>query len=141
MNFWFMLALSLLAGSISTMNIWADSIDHTTLHINDVYMVMLMTSWMGLFTALYNYKHESYLYLKIGLMLLIIILTLVAIRTQLFVTDRQFLKGMIPHHSMAITMSKKIRERTTDQREKKLADDIIRSQESEIGIMRRLLSE
>jgi hypothetical protein len=38
----------------------------------------------------------------------IVIFSFYAIRTQLFISQDQYLLGMIPHHSMAILMSKRL---------------------------------
>jgi uncharacterized protein (DUF305 family) len=71
---------------------------------------------------------------------LLICITFYAIRKQTFVSDEQFLKGMIPHHSMAILMAKKIKEKTHNDDIKQLADNIIKTQTTEIVLMEKLLS-
>lgn len=43
MNLIFMLMISIIAGLLSTMNIWAVNINHARLHLNDLYMVFLMS--------------------------------------------------------------------------------------------------
>ena len=47
---------------------------------------------------------------------------------------------MISHHSTALTTSHKIKERTKNAELKKLAEDIIDTQEREIAQMKRLLA-
>jgi len=69
--------------------------------------------------------------------IIIIIFFIFAIRTQLFVNQKQFLLGMIPHHSMAITMSKKLLEKPNDIQD--LLFDIINSQQKEIKFMKQKL--
>jgi YVTN family beta-propeller protein len=51
--------------------------------------------------------------------------------------DRAFIDAMIPHHEGAITMARHIRSRAERPEIKRLADEIISSQEGEIGRMRR----
>ena len=61
------------------------------------------------------------------------------IRYQAGVSDKQFLKGMIPHHAAAILMAGKVDK--TDPVIKKLTDDIISSQQAEIELMKAKLKE
>ena len=58
------------------------------------------------------------------------------IRNQAFVTERQYLRGMIPHHSMEIMMSKRL----TNSSIQPLLDQIIESQEKEIILMIQYLN-
>ena len=55
------------------------------------------------------------------------------------VNDKEWLKRMISHHSTAITTSEKIYNRTNNRSIKKLARDIIDTQEREITLMKSLL--
>jgi uncharacterized protein (DUF305 family) len=55
------------------------------------------------------------------------------------VTDKQFLKGMIPHHAAAILMSTKYT--AQDPEIQKLQQEIITSQQEEIKIMKAKLKE
>jgi len=132
---WAMIAISVLAGLLSTMNIWVANVKDIRFHLNDIYMVMLMTSWMFLFGALYHGISLD----KIVIGGIAVIITLWLIRKQIFINDREFLKGMIPHHSMAILMSEKIREKTSDPRIVNLANNIIKAQTEEIEYMNYLL--
>jgi uncharacterized protein (DUF305 family) len=60
-------------------------------------------------------------------------------RTQLFVTEIQFLRGMIPHHSMAVMMSRRLEKKPNSVQH--LLDQIIQTQEKEIIIMKSYLGE
>ena len=57
-----MIIFSLLAGTLSTMNIWVAKSDDIRFHLNDVYMILLMTSWMVFFDSVYNYKPDHLIY-------------------------------------------------------------------------------
>ena len=124
-----MFFIMLLSGGLSTMNVWANSIDDIYFSLNDVYMVFLMTGWMFLFMGLY-YNERTVLIFG----LLLVTLSLFAIRNQLFITENQFLRGMIPHHSMAVLMSKKLQEKPNNLSE--LLRGIIKTQQSEIRFMK-----
>ena len=130
-HYFVMFVIMILAGALSTMNVWADSIDDIRFSMNDAYMILLMTGWMLLFMGIYYTQFGPGL---IGLAL--VIASLWAIRTQFMITTNQYVTGMIPHHSMAIHMSKRLREKGTPLRE--FADSIITTQEKEIAFMKQL---
>jgi hypothetical protein len=136
-----MIIISILAGLLSTMNIWADKIDHIRWHLNDTYMALLMTGWMMIFShfLLHNHMGSSNTILVISVISVVIILYF--IRQQVLINDVQFLNGMIPHHSMAVLMAKKIKEKSKDPRVLQLADQIIQSQTKEITLMTDILNE
>jgi hypothetical protein len=96
----------ILSGLLSTMNVWVDKISDIRYSINDVYMTLLMTGWMFLFMGLYYKETKIFIF---GLLLVIVMIF--CIRSQLFVSQQQYEFGMIPHHSMAILMSKKLLEK------------------------------
>ncbi|HEU4878160.1 MAG TPA: DUF305 domain-containing protein [Gemmatimonadaceae bacterium] len=61
------------------------------------------------------------------------------VRSQATVDDVDYMKAMIPHHSIAVMTSK--RARISDARVRKLADEIVESQQREIAEMKYLLSD
>ena len=68
------------------------------------------------------------------------------LRKQLFVTPKQWYKRMIPHHSTALTTSSILLKNNKDFVNKnpklnKLVNDIIKTQESEIKIMKNMLKK
>ena len=128
----FMLLASVFAGFASTMNMWIDKWDDFYFSLNDLYMTGIMTGWMFFFMGLFTF-HTT----KCILGLITVILFFIAIRWQLFISEKQYLRGMIPHHSMAITMSKRLREKPNNI--KTLTDQIIKSQQDEINFMKSQL--
>jgi hypothetical protein len=72
------------------------------------------------------------------------VLTLIAIRTQILITPNQYLLGMIPHHSMAVFMTNKLKEKYSTKDLGKilnsLTENIIKTQEEEINLMKSLSS-
>jgi uncharacterized membrane protein (DUF106 family) len=74
----------------------------------------------------------------IGIVLSIII-TMFLLRNQLLVDDKQWLRRMISHHSTALTTSHKIYNKTNNPKLKKLAKEIIDTQEKEIQLMKSML--
>ncbi len=135
MNYGRMILLMILAGVLSTMNNWVNSIDDIRFTLNDVYMISLMTGWMVLGMGLLD---SSVYWSSIGGAT--VLASIVAIRKQLFISETQYLTGMIPHHSMAIHMSKKLLEKGGSKTLPNLPQQIIDSQIKEIVEMKRVLS-
>ena len=128
-----MFLIMLLAGALTTMNLWADKLSDFRWSINDVYMTLAMTGWMFFFMGLHDRRASVTLF---GLTLLV--LSILAIRTQFFVTTRQYLQGMIPHHSMAVLMSKRLLQ-SQEQLEPAMMEflqRLIQTQEEEIRWMK-----
>ena len=61
-------------------------------------------------------------------------------RKQVAIKDKQYLEGMIEHHSMALLTSEEILKKTDDYNIAKLAKNIIQTQETEIKVMKSLLN-
>ena len=120
-----MFFIMLLSGLLSTMNVWVDKVDDIRFSLNDVYMTLLMTGWMFLFMG---WIYQEIIVFFIGLTL--IILNIWCIRNQFLVTETQYKLGMIPHHSMAVHMSKKILEKENNIAP--FVENIIKTQEDEI---------
>ncbi len=98
-----MFCIMILSGLLSTMNVYVDKLDDIRWSLNDIYMTTLMTGWMITFMSIYYKDVNPFI---VGI--LIVGLSFYAIRTQLFISQDQYLLGMIPHHSMAILMSKRL---------------------------------
>ena len=135
-----MIIIMLLSGLFSSMYIWSYRFSDMRISINDLYMSILMTGWMFLLMGLY-YKMYKYILPS----LIVVIITIYLIRNQSFISPTQYIKGMIPHHSMAITMSQKLLDNYSVNLEdkkyielKKLLINIISTQEKEIKILRAL---
>jgi membrane-bound ClpP family serine protease len=117
------------------MYIWSDKIDDIRISFNDVYMIILMTGWMLLFMNIFKIGNSAIL----GIIL--IILGLFFIRSQTGITEKQYYRGMIPHHSMAIHMTKKLLQNNQNIDKDKISflKNIISTQEKEIKQMKSWL--
>ncbi len=127
-----MITIMIVAGFLSTMNVYVDKISDISFSLNDVYMIGLMTSYMILFMSLY-YKDFQVMFISF----VFVLLFLFCIRSQIFIDEKQYLKGMIPHHSMAIHMSKRLFEKNKQNSIKELLMNIIQTQEKEIDYMKQ----
>ncbi len=111
-------------------------------NINQIYMAGLMTApmiiiEMIIMNAMYKNKKLNAIIISSGSVLMIA--CFLFIRNQTAVSERQFLKSMIPHHAAAILM---VKETTINDPEiKQLANDIISSQQKEIDFMKAKLKE
>jgi hypothetical protein len=120
-----MFFIMILSGLLSTMNVWVDKLDDIRFSINDAYMTLLMTGWMFLFMGLIYQEISAFF---IGLSLVII--NVWFIRNQFLINETQYRLGMIPHHSMAIHMSRKLLEKENNIPQ--FLQSIIENQENEI---------
>ncbi len=59
-------------------------------------------------------------------------------RTQTAIKDKEYLKGMIEHHSMAVFMSEEILKKSDNYEVSKLAKNIIAQQKDELRVMQEL---
>ena len=131
-----MILISIAAALLSGMWVWADKWNDIRLSINDFYMAFLMTGWMFLLQGIIL---RQIFYTIIGVIL--VVASLYAIRFQILVSQDQYLEGMIPHHSMAIFLSKKQIEKSGNN-EKILGGlplSIIQGQNKEIEMMKQML--
>jgi hypothetical protein len=125
-----MFFIMIISGLLTTMNVWVDSISDVRFSINDLYMTLLMTGWMFTFMGLYYKQHNVFLF---GIIL--IIFNFWCIRSQFMVSQHQYLLGMLPHHSMAIHMSKKVLE-NNNITDKTFIQNIINKQSDEINFIK-----
>ena len=124
-----MFFIMILSGLLSTMNMWADKLGDVRFSVNDAYMILLMTGWMFLFMGLID-REPTIIFIG-GLL---VAANLWCIRTQFLVSEEQYKSGMIPHHSMAVHMSKRLLEKKNNI--PPFLHHIIDSQEKEILFMK-----
>lgn len=133
-DYYSMILISLVSGALSAMWIWADKLSDIRLSVNDAYMVSLMTSLMIMFMAILD---RHFLWFSISFVCAIASFWL--IRTQRYVSKKHYFRGMIPHHSMAVLMSKRLLENEGSKltpKEKEFVEQIISIQEKEIAWMK-----
>lgn len=125
-----MFCIMILSGTLSTMNIWVDKYYDIRFSMNDVYMILLMTGWMFLFMGIFYQELHIFI---IGITFVII--NIWCIRTQFLITENEYKKGMIPHHSMAIHMSKKLLQKKNNIQP--FIENLIHTQEKEIMFLKK----
>lgn len=104
--------------------------------LSQIYLGIFMSSLM---VALEGLMHPMPGWAWVGTGILCVA-SIVAYKYQWFVNDTQYLREMIPHHSMALVTSKgRLRDPQSSPPVRTLAREIIDTQEKEIVIMRKLL--
>ena len=119
-----------------------DGLQNLILNINNLYMTLLMVSAMLIIELLIMkgmYENKKINWAIITVSLAIGIFSWFGIREQLFVGDKEFVKGMIPHHAAAVLMSEKAK--LTDPELIELQKNILETQAKEIELMKRKLKE
>ncbi len=119
-----------------------DSTDHIMLSSMRTYMTILMVAPMAVSMMLFMWgMYENKLLNKaiIGVSVLIFAVTFYMMRTQTGISDIDYMKGMIPHHSSAILTSQE--SNLQDPETRKLAEEIIKAQKEEIALMKDLIEK
>jgi hypothetical protein len=109
---------------------------------NQFYMAVLMTAPMvvielGVMGAMYGNKRLNTIIIVSSI--LIGLAAFIFIRQQVAISDRQFLKSMIPHHAGAILMCEQAD--LQDPENRALCESIIAGQQAEIDQMKANLDE
>jgi hypothetical protein len=136
------MALVMFAAMYFIMYAMIDKPDNLVPNVNNLYMTLLMTAAM-LLIELWMMK-DMYQNKKINQVIAITALAIgifswFGIREQISVGDKQFVRGMIPHHAAAILMSEKAT--LSDPELILLQKNILETQAEEIELMKRKLEE
>jgi uncharacterized protein (DUF305 family) len=136
-----MTALSFMAMYV-LMYSMVDAIGNAHPNLNQFYMAALMTASMVLIevAVMRGMYHSKKLNVAIGAGAVVALIGFfVFIRLQTAISDRQFLKSMIPHHAGAILMCERASIHDADIR--RLCENIIAGQQAEIDQMKAKLRE
>ena len=111
-------------------------------NVNFLYMALVMWAPMSivmLFTMKSMYRNAKLNLVLYAVFAAVLVLSLVGIRAQGLVGDRQFLRSMIPHHSGALLMCNRSDLRDAEIRDLCFGPDgIVTSQTREIAQMRAI---
>ena len=103
------------------------------------YISIIMALLMGLLEVgmhdFYMGSFSAVFYLALSFVLIIFVHLY---RNQVYIQDKDYLNEMIEHHSMAILTSEEILQKTSSERVKRLAENIIATQQKEIDYMQQL---
>lgn len=116
------------------------SIDHIFFSQTRIYMALMMGAAMAIIMLLFMWKMYENKKANICILVvsaLIFCLSLFLVRSQATIKDTDWMKAMIPHHSIAVLTSN--RANLEDPEVKELAEEIIDAQEREIQQMKEMI--
>lgn len=120
--------------------IMTNSYQNITFSVGKFYMSVIMALLMGLLEIFMFDFHMRSLSLTYYLILFFVLTIFIYLyRNQVYIDDKNYLEEMIEHHSMAILTSNEILQKTDTDRVKKLAENIITTQEKEIEYIKELI--
>ena len=140
-SLWFMMISSFIIQMFVMSSIMSNSYKNITFSLGKFYMSVIMALLMGLLEVLMYDNHMNSLSVYYYLSLCFVLVTFIYLyRNQIYIDDKDYLNEMIEHHSMALLTSEEILQKTNSEKVKKLAENIISTQEKEIEYMRHLIN-
>ncbi len=117
-------------------------LSYITNNIGKAYLATIM----GLFMVLIEVMMHDHQYHTLSLNWYAILFAAIAMfiylyRKQIAINDKQYIAGMIEHHSMAVFQSEEILKKTDNYDVAKLAKNIIQTQNDELQFMTELLKK
>jgi uncharacterized protein (DUF305 family) len=110
-----------------------------TNNIGKAYMAIIMSLFMILLEIMMHDHQYNVFSLNFYVGILVALALFVYLyRKQVAINDKQYLEGMIEHHSMALLTSEEILKKTDNYNVAKLAKNIIQTQTDEIRTMKEL---
>ena len=143
-NYWRFMAMVATSTVIMFFLMYANTydVDHIFWSETRFWMTIVMGAMMMVVMLLFMwgmYRDRKKNFIILGIAALVFALALWLVRSQITVTDTEYMKAMIPHHSIAIMTSERAHIR--DPRARKLAHDIIVAQRREIAQMKYLIAD
>lgn len=133
--------LTLVGTLFDPMNLLVYNPSHMLISLPAFYNGLVMASsmiWSHELIHWLTVGHFNWTVFTIGI-ILSAVLTITLLRYQIGIRDRDWLKGMITHHSSALTTSHHISKVTNNAQIRELAINIIQAQEREIKQMESML--
>ena len=110
-----------------------------TNNIGKAYMAVIMSLFMILLEIMMHDHHYDVFSLNFYVGIFVSLAIFIYLyRKQVAINDKQYLEGMIEHHSMALLTSEEILLKTDNYNVAKLAKNIIQTQTDEIRTMKEL---
>ena len=120
--------------------IMVNKLTYVTNNIGKAYLATIMALFMVLIEVMmHDHQYHVLSANSYGILFALLALLTYLYRNQIAVNDKQYLEGMIEHHSMAVFQSEEILKKTDNYKIAKLAKNIIQTQNDELKIMTDLL--
>ena len=115
---------------------------YITNNIGKAYMAVIMGLFMVVLEIMMHDHEHNMLSLNLYAIFIVILALFVYLhRKQVAIDDKQYLEGMIEHHSMGIFTSEEILKKTDNYEVAKIAKNIIQTQNDELRAMRELIDK
>ena len=122
-------------------SIMANKMENITNSLGKVYLSIIMGLYMMIIEIMMHDHHYDVFSMKYYIIIGCLLgLFIYLYRAQKYISDKEYLKEMIEHHSMALLTSNSILEKTDNYNVSKLAKNIIQKQEDEIRDMKGILT-
>jgi hypothetical protein len=137
-----MFILSFLIQYFAMPPIMVNSLNNITNNVGKAYMSMIMGLSMVLAeVGMHDVQYGVISSTKYVFIISLIVIFIYLYRNQVAIGDKQYLSGMIEHHSMALLTSEEILKKTDNYNIAKLAKNIIQKQKDELIEMKELLKK
>ena len=115
---------------------------YITNNIGKAYMAVIMGLFMVVLEIMMHDHEHNMLSLNLYAIFIVILALFVYLyRKQVAIDDKQYLEGMIEHHSMGIFTSEEILKKTDNYEVAKIAKNIIQTQNDELRTLRELIDK
>ena len=122
--------------------IMVNTLSDITNNIGKAYMATIMALFMILLEVMMHDHQYSVFSLHFYVSIIAALALFIYLyRKQVAIKDKQYLEGMIEHHSMALLTSEEILKKTDNYDIAKLAKNIIQTQTDELRTMRELVEK
>jgi uncharacterized protein (DUF305 family) len=122
--------------------IMVSNISYITNNVGKAYLATIMAlSMVALEVMMHDHQYHVLSTNWYAILFALLALFTYLYRKQIAINDKQYLEGMIEHHSMAIITSEEILKKTDNYDVAKLAKNIIQTQTDELQIMKKLLNK
>ena len=120
--------------------IMVSNYNYVTNNIGKAYLAGIMGISMVIIEIMMHDHQYSVLSLNLYALLFALLAVIIYLyRKQIYINDKQYLEGMIEHHSMALFTSNEILKKSDNYDVTKLAKNIISQQSDELRVMKDLL--
>jgi len=122
--------------------IMVNNIEYITNNIGKLYISIIM----GLFMILLEIMMHDYQYHVFSIKYYLLLIILLGVFTylykkQIYINDKEYLKGMLEHHSMALLTSEEILKKTDNYHVAKLSKNIIQEQKDQIKEIKNIIKK
>ena len=122
--------------------IMSNSYNNITNSVGKIYISLIMALFMALTeVCMYDFMMLKFSWKYYMLFTVLLVTFIFMYKKQVGINDKEYIKEMIEHHSMALLTSEEIIDKTHNYKVKRIAYKIKNTQEDEIKYMKSLLKE